>query len=154
MTILISLFFQFQGKKKIGFYKLFHSLHSHPDSPHFHPYSPHSHPDIPHSQPDSLHSHFIPPPPPHSLHFHPDSSHAHHSVHSIPQFPIPAFTECVAECVYLCPQREERTSSSWGHNKMYTSGTIENLQTDRAPTKINKIVGVLAWKNLNFGIQS
>ena len=67
MTILISLFFQFQGKKKIGFYKLFHSLHSHPDSPHshsdsphFHPYSPHSHPDIPHSQPDSLHSHFIP----------------------------------------------------------------------------------------------
>ena len=74
MTILISLFFQFQGKKKIGFYKLFLSLHSHPDSPHshsdspyFHPYSPHSplysphsHPDIPHSQPDSLHSHSIP----------------------------------------------------------------------------------------------
>ena len=53
MTILISSFFQYQGKKKIGFYKLFplfsisilfYSPHSHPDSLHSHPYSLHSHP--------------------------------------------------------------------------------------------------------------
>ena len=39
---------------------------SHPDSPHSRPYYPHSHTDSPHS---------------------------HHSPHSIPQFPIPAFTD-------------------------------------------------------------
>ena len=34
--------------------------------------------------------------------------------------------------VYIC------ASSSWGHSKMYTPGTIANPQTHRAPTKINK----------------
>ena len=48
------------------------------------------------------------------------------------------FDECAAECVHLCPQKEECTSSSCGDSKMYTPGTIVNLQTDRAPTKINK----------------
>ena len=48
------------------------------------------------------------------------------------------FDECTTECVYLCPQEEECTSSSWGHSKIYTAGTIENSQTDRTSTKINK----------------
>ena len=48
------------------------------------------------------------------------------------------FDDCVAEWVYLCPQEEECTSSSWGHSKMYTPGTIENWKTDRASIKINK----------------
>ena len=39
---------------------------------------------------------------------------------------------------YLCRQEEERTSSSWGHSETHTPGTIENSQTDRAPTEINK----------------
>ena len=51
------------------------------------------------------------------------------------------FDECAAECVHLCPQEEESTSSSWGDSKMYTSGTIANSQ--RTPTKINKN-GVIA----------
>ena len=42
------------------------------------------------------------------------------------------FDECAAECVHLCPQKEERTSSSsWGHSKMYTPGTIASSDTDR-----------------------
>ena len=40
--------------------------------------------------------------------------------------------------IYLCPQEEECTSSSRGHSKIYTPGTIANSQTDRVPTKINK----------------
>ena len=50
------------------------------------------------------------------------------------------FDDCAAECVYIysCPQEEECTSSSWGYSKIYTPGTIANLQTDRALTKINK----------------
>ena len=36
------------------------------------------------------------------------------------------------------PSEEECTSSSWGHIKIYTPGTIKNSQTDRAPTEINK----------------
>ena len=48
------------------------------------------------------------------------------------------FDDSAAECVYLCPQEEECTSSSWGHSKIYTLGTMENSQTDRAPTKIDK----------------
>ena len=36
------------------------------------------------------------------------------------------FYECAAECVHLCPQEEKCTSSSWGHCKMYASGTIPN----------------------------
>ena len=42
------------------------------------------------------------------------------------------------ECIYLCPQEEECTFSSWGHSRIYTPGTIANSQADRAPTEINK----------------
>ena len=48
------------------------------------------------------------------------------------------FDDCAAECVYMCPQEEECTSYSWGHSKIYTLGTMEDSQTDRAPTKIDK----------------
>ena len=44
--------------------------------------------------------------------------------------------------IYLCPQEEECTSSSRGHSKIYTPGTIANSQTDRAPTEINEIGAV------------
>ena len=40
--------------------------------------------------------------------------------------------------IYLCPQEEECTSSSREHSKIYTPGTIANLQIDRALTKINR----------------
>ena len=68
-----------------------HSYHSHPDSHAFPPWSPHSH----HSHSDSPHSH----------HSHPVSSHSHHSPHSVPRFPIPAFTDsqkfmlCIWDCI-------------------------------------------------------
>ena len=105
MTILISPFFEFQQKKKkdfINFHFVFslqfysshflpYSLHSHPDSPHYHPSSYHSHLDSSHSNhvflvfsPSSLHSHLY------SLHFHP---HFPDSSHSVPRFPILAFTD-------------------------------------------------------------
>ena len=118
MTILISFFFQFQEKKKIGLHKLFFVFflflfHSIPCIPililriptpyymHSYPNSPHSYPDFLHSQPDSMHSH------PHSPHSHPDSLHSHpdyprshldslcshHFPHSVPQFPIPGVTD-------------------------------------------------------------
>ena len=48
------------------------------------------------------------------------------------------FDDCAAEFVYLCPQEEECTSSSWGHSKIYTLGTMANSQTGRAPTEIDK----------------
>ena len=48
------------------------------------------------------------------------------------------FDDCPDECVYLCPQEDECTSSSWGHSKIHTLGTMANPQTDRAPTEINK----------------
>ena len=48
------------------------------------------------------------------------------------------FYDCAAECVLLCPQEEECTSSSRWHSHMYTPGTIENSQTASEPTKINK----------------
>ena len=48
------------------------------------------------------------------------------------------FDDCAAECVHLCPQEQECTSSSWVHSKMYTLGTIPNSQRDRAPVKMNK----------------
>ena len=48
------------------------------------------------------------------------------------------FDDCAADYVYLCPQEEECTSSSGGHSKIYTLGTMENSQTDRAPTEIDK----------------
>ena len=66
-----------------------------PNSPHSHCYSPHSHPYFPNSHPDSQHSH---PDSPHSHHSHPDSSHSHHSPHSVPRFPIPAFTGSLSRC--------------------------------------------------------
>ena len=47
------------------------------------------------------------------------------------------FDDCAAEFVYLFPQEEECTSSSRGHSKIYTPGTLANSQTDRAPTEIN-----------------
>ena len=53
------------------------------------------------------------------------------------------FDDCAAECVYLCPQEEDCTSSSWGYSKIYTSGTLANSQTGRAPTKINKNVTIV-----------
>ena len=62
------------------------SPHYHPDSPHSHPYSPHSHPDSPyfyHSYPDSPHFHNP----------HLDSQQSDHSPHSVPRFPISAFTD-------------------------------------------------------------
>ena len=58
-----------------------------PDSPHSHPDSPHSHHDSPHSQLDSPRSL------PDSPRSHPYSPRCHHSPHSVPQFPIPAFTD-------------------------------------------------------------
>ena len=39
------------------------------------------------------------------------------------------FDECATRCVHLSPQEEECTSSSWGDSKMYTSGSIANLQS-------------------------
>ena len=38
------------------------------------------------------------------------------------------FDECAARCVYLFPQEEECTSSSWGDSKVYTSSSIANSQ--------------------------
>ena len=46
------------------------------------------------------------------------------------------FDECTAECVHLCPQEEECTSSFLGDSKTCIPGTIANSQ--RTPTKINK----------------
>ena len=75
----------------------FYSPHSHPDSPHSHPDFPHSHPipHIPHipsilTQIPRISTPFpaSPPPPPlYSLYSH------SHSPHSVPRFPIPAFTD-------------------------------------------------------------
>ena len=48
------------------------------------------------------------------------------------------FNDCAAECIYLCRLEEECTSSSWGHSKIYTPGTIANSQKDGAPIAINK----------------
>ena len=46
------------------------------------------------------------------------------------------FDECAARYLRLFPQEEECTSSSWGDSKMYTSGSIANLQ--KMLTEINK----------------
>ena len=40
------------------------------------------------------------------------------------------FDECAAECVHLCLQEEERSSSSWGNSKMRTHGTIAKFTED------------------------
>ena len=58
------------------------------------------------------------------------------------------FYDSAAECVYLCPQEEECTSSSWGYSKIYTPGTIADLQADRALTKINKKRAVVGLRIL------
>ena len=47
------------------------------------------------------------------------------------------FDECAAECVHMCPQKEECCTSSWGDSKMYTPDNIANSQADRTPTKVN-----------------
>ena len=62
----------------------FYFPYSHPYSPHSHPESLHSYPHSPHSHTDSSHSH------PYFLHSHPLFPH---SPHSVPRFPIPAFTD-------------------------------------------------------------
>ena len=46
--------------------------------------------------------------------------------------------DCAGKWVYLCSQEAEWSSSSWGHSKIYSPGTIGNLKTGRASTKINK----------------
>ena len=51
------------------------------------------------------------------------------------------FDDCAARCVYLFLQEEERTSSSYGDSKMYTTGTIGNSQV--IPTEINKNGAIL-----------
>ena len=43
-----------------------------------------------------------------------------------------------AEFLHLCLQVEQCTSSSWGHNEIYTSDTIAISQTDRTSTKTKK----------------
>ena len=48
------------------------------------------------------------------------------------------FDGCAIECVHLCLQEEECTSSFWGNSKIYTPGTIAKSQADMAPTKRNK----------------
>ena len=53
---------------------------NHPDSPYSHPHSPHSRTDSPYSHLDFQRS-------------RPDSPCSHHSPHSVPRFPIPAFTD-------------------------------------------------------------
>ena len=47
------------------------------------------------------------------------------------------YYDFAAECVYLCRQEEECTSSYSRRSKIYSSGTIANSQTDRAPIEIN-----------------
>ena len=47
------------------------------------------------------------------------------------------FNECAARCVNLSPQEEGDTYSSWGDSKMYTSGSIANLQ--RMLTETNEV---------------
>ena len=64
------------------------SSHSHTDSPHSHHLDyPCSHPDFPHCHPDFPQSY------PDSPRFHLNSLRSHHSPHSVPRFPIPAFTD-------------------------------------------------------------
>ena len=46
------------------------------------------------------------------------------------------FDECAAECVHMCPQEEECTSSLSGDSKIYTPGITANSR--RTSTKINK----------------
>ena len=46
------------------------------------------------------------------------------------------FDECGSRSVYLFPQEEKCTTSSWGDSKMYTSGSIASSQ--RILTEINK----------------
>ena len=50
--------------------------------------------------------------------------------------------------IYLCPQEEECTFSSWGHSKIYTPGTVANSQTDRVPTEINENGAVVKVRTL------
>ena len=94
-----------------------------PSSPHSHPYSSHSHPDSPHSHPDSPHSH----------HSQADSPHSHHSPHSVPRFPIPAFTDSqISTHVYVNNQTQ--------NTKAYSINSTRSLKTrwHRVHTDKNK----------------
>ena len=55
------------------------------------------------------------------------------------------FGECVARCLYLFPQEEECTSSSWRDSKMYTSSSIANLQ--RMHTEIKESGTIVKVEN-------
>ena len=46
------------------------------------------------------------------------------------------FDECASRCVYLFPQEEDCTSSSWWDSKMDTFSSIASSQ--RMPTEINE----------------
>ena len=50
--------------------------------------------------------------------------------------------------VYNHALRKKSTSSSRGYSRIYTPGTIANLQTDRALTKINKNGAVVGLRTL------
>ena len=63
------------------------------------------------------------------------------------------FDDCGAECIYLCPQEEDCTSSSWGQSKIYTLRTMADSQTGRATTEIDKNGAVVKVRILlNLGI--
>ena len=66
------------------------------------------------------------------------------------------FDECSARCVYLSPQEEECTSSSWGDSKMFRSGSIANSK--RMLTEINNsgtMAKIKIWvESDNVNIQS
>ena len=66
---------------------------------------------------------------------------------------ITSFHEQLSFFCYLFFSNSATTlpfSSSWGHSKMYTPGTIANSQTERVPTKINKNGAVVkVYKNFS-----
>ena len=51
--------------------------------------------------------------------------------------------------MFLSPQEEERTSSYWEDNKIYTSGSIANLQ--RTPNEINESGAIASKANILVG---
>ena len=75
----------------------------------FPPYSLHSS-YSPHSQPHSLHSHLDSPHPP-------DSSHSPHFPHSIPGFPIPAFTDSPLDILLFSFAKDKHYNLKKPYNK-------------------------------------
>ena len=56
------------------------------------------------------------------------------------------FDECASRCVYLSPQEEDWTSSSWGDSKMYTFTSMASLQSMIAEiSKSGAIAKVSIW---------